>query len=65
MPPGKTRKTQLGSGVALSTGALVHSKLMPSIEEKEKIFPSSKKVASRIVMKTIHTVERALFLWVP
>jgi hypothetical protein len=31
---------------------------MPSIEEKEKIFPSSKKVASRIVMKTLHTVER-------
>ena len=31
----------------------------------QKAFNYSKIGASRIVMKTIHTVERALFLWVP
>jgi len=35
-PPGNTRKTQLGSGTSLSSGALGDSKLMPSVEEKEK-----------------------------
>jgi hypothetical protein len=30
-----------GAG-SLSMGALVHTKLMPSVEEKEKFFPSSK-----------------------
>jgi hypothetical protein len=56
LPDCRENYSHRGAGF-LSSGALAHSKLMPSVEEKENIF-HHKKVASRIVMKTLHTVER-------
>jgi hypothetical protein len=56
LPDCRENYSHRGAGLLINTDA--PSNATSKIKEKEKIFPSSKKVASRVVMKTLHTVER-------